>query len=224
MFGPGVFSTRCSEAARGKTVWKRLTGRELIPGKRGGGTSPPPFQNLSWAPLTCWHWCRWGRRWAACPGPHSAHSTWRLRPWDNLLAMEGVRLAPRPLESKSTVLGKRPSFGQPALGSLKRCVWGFLLFSILFKAPSFSSLHLFPAEAPPKEEAFLPCVQERACLASSRAKGKSGSSIRIIWSTSWSPGACVLLNTYGSEPPFGHFSMGGCNNSLPSESTCLSDW
>ena len=64
---------------------------------------------------------------------------------------------------------------------------------LLFKAPSFSSLHLFPAEAPPKEEAFLHYVQERACLASSRAKGKSGSSIRIIQFTSWSPGACVSI-------------------------------
>ena len=125
-----------------------------------------------------------GMMMSSLPGPSFCPQHMEAQALRHLLAMEGVRLVPRPLESKSTVLGKRPSFGQPALGSLKRCVCGFLLFSILFKGPSFSSLLLFPAEAPPKEEAFLPCVQERAYLSSSRAKGESGSSIRIIQLTS----------------------------------------
>ena len=91
----------------------------------------------------------------------------------------GLRLASRLSESKPTVLGKRPRFGWPALGSLKRCVCGFLLSSILFKGPSFSPLLLFPAEAPPKKEAFLPACQERAHLISSRSKGETGPSKKL---------------------------------------------
>ena len=60
-----------------------------------------------------------GTMMSSLPGPSFCPQHMEAQALRHLLAMEGVRLVPRPLESKSTVLGKRPSLDGQHLAAWK---------------------------------------------------------------------------------------------------------